>query len=98
MADSAAVPTSSHYRLCLYIAGATPRSLSAIAALQKLSADRLPGRCSLTIVDVRLQPQRAVADAIQVAPTLVREQPRPVLRLVGDCSDAQRVCSSLELS
>ena len=86
-----------HYRLCLYIAGATPRSLRAIAALQTLNVQRLPGRCTLTVVDIRHHPQQALAGAVVAAPTLVREQPLPEQRVVGDCSNLQRVCADLDL-
>ena len=85
------------YALRLYVAGRTPRSTRAIANLRRLCDERVPGRVEVEIVDVSEQPQRAEADRIIATPTLVREQPPPQRRVIGDLSDPERVLAGLGL-
>lgn len=77
------------WELRLYVAGATPASQRAIRNLGRLR-ERLPG-CRVEIVDLYQRPERARADAIVVAPTLIRLRPLPVARFVGDLDDTTPV-------
>jgi circadian clock protein KaiB len=85
------------YALRLYVTGLTPRSSRAIASLRALCEEHLAGRYDLEIIDLYQQPERARQAQVFAAPTLVKELPLPVRRLIGDLSDAQRVLAGLDL-
>ncbi len=85
------------YRLRLYVAGQSPRSLAALENLRRLCDTHLPGRCRIEVVDLLEHPDRARRDQIIAIPTLVRQSPPPLRRLVGDLSDFERVLAGLEL-
>jgi circadian clock protein KaiB len=84
------------FRFRLYVAGDAPNSAQAIANLGVLCRKHLPGRHRVEIVDVFLEPERALADGIFMTPTLVRLAPGPVRRIVGTLSHAQPVLQILE--
>jgi circadian clock protein KaiB len=83
--------------LRLYIAGQTPRSLTALANLRKVCDDYLAGRYELEVIDLLLQPKRARTDQILAVPTLVRSLPGPMGRIIGDLSDTDQVLLGLNL-
>ena len=83
--------------LRLYVAGSTAQSSRAIRNLKAICETNLPGRYALTVVDLYAHPERAREDQIVVAPTLVRQSPLPVRRVVGDMSNVDRVLSLLDL-
>jgi circadian clock protein KaiB len=85
------------YVLKLYVSGQTPCSQRAIANLRRICEQGLNGRCDLTIIDVLEHPELAEADKILATPTLVREQPGPARRIIGDLSDADKVWFGLDL-
>ena len=85
------------FTLKLYIAGQTPRSLSALANLRKLCEEYLPGRYELEVVDLILQPKKARTDQILAIPTLVRSLPTPIARIIGDLSDTEQVLLGLNI-
>ena len=74
----------------LYIAGSSPRSLRAVKRIKEICEKEIHGLYTLEIIDLYQQPERAFADQIVAAPTLVRRLPEPV-RLVGDLSDEEKV-------
>ena len=81
----------------LYVAGRTPRSLQAVANLDRLGKERLRGEYDLTVIDVADEPERAEAARILTTPTLVKEAPGQARRVTGDLSDAERVFVALGL-
>lgn len=85
------------YELRLYVAGNSPQSSRAIANLKTICEAHLKDRYALTVVDLYVEPERAKDDQIVVAPTLVRQFPLPVRRMIGDLSQTERVLSALEL-
>ena len=85
------------YNLCLYVAGQTPKSLAAIANLQLLCKTHLAGRHTVEIIDLIQQPHLAIIDEIVALPTLVRRQPQPLKRIVGDLSKTRRVLLGLDI-
>jgi circadian clock protein KaiB len=85
------------YVLRLYVTGMTPRSTEAIAAIKAVCEERLSGRYDLEVIDLYQQAQLAKDAEIIAAPTLVKESPGPIRRLVGDLSDKQRVLLGLDL-
>jgi circadian clock protein KaiB len=86
-----------NYRLRLYVAGQTPRSVGAFTNLRRICEEHLNGRYELEIIDLLLQPQLARGDQILAVPTLVRRLPEPVKKIIGDLSDTHRVLVGLDL-
>jgi len=85
------------FDLRLYVAGATPKSLAAIANLTSICEVHLAGRFSIEIIDLVQAPERASVDQIVALPTLVRRLPEPLRRVVGDLSKTDRVLVKLEI-
>ena len=83
--------------LKLYISGETARSARAIANLRRICQEELKGEYELSIIDVLERPQLAEAEKILATPTLVRELPPPLRRLIGDLSDKEKVLVGLDL-
>ena len=86
-----------NYRLRLYVAGQTPKSISAFTNLKKICDEHLKGRYELEIVDLLHKPQLARGDQILAIPTLVRRLPEPVKKIIGDLSNTERVLVGLDL-
>jgi circadian clock protein KaiB len=85
------------YNLRLYVAGQTPKSIAAIANLKKLCETHLPGRYSIDIVDLMQNPSLAQRDQIVAIPTLIRQLPEPIKRIIGDLSNTERVLLGLDI-
>ncbi len=86
-----------HYSLRLYVAGQTPRSLAAIRNLTVICETHLAGRYTIEIVDLRVNPQLAAGDQILALPTLVRHLPSPLIKIIGDLSNTERVLVGLDI-
>jgi circadian clock protein KaiB len=93
----AAQPTG-RYFLRLYVAGATERSRQAILRARRLCENQGMGHCQLEVIDVYQQPILARDGQIVATPTLIREFPRPVRRLIGDLSNSARMFIGLDLA
>ncbi len=87
----------SSFVLKLYITGQTPRSQRVIARVHQLTQERLNGLCEPIVIDVLEQPQLAEQDRVLATPTLIRQFPLPVRRIVGDLSDMNQVIEALGL-
>ncbi|MDB4946064.1 MAG: KaiB [Labilithrix sp.] len=85
------------YVLHLYVAGTTPRSIQAVAALRAICDRNLAGRFELAVFDVYQQPELARTAQIVAVPTLVRLSPEPVRRILGDLSNTAHVLAALDL-
>lgn len=85
------------YRLRLYVAGQTPKSVAAITNLKRLCEQYVPGRYEIEVVDLMKDPGRAKADQVVAIPTLVRRLPPPIKRVIGDLSKADRVLIGLDV-
>jgi circadian clock protein KaiB len=83
--------------LRLYVAGQTPKSLSALANLKKICREHLEGRYRLHVIDLLQTPQLAQGDQILAIPTLVRNLPQPMRKIIGDLSDTERVLVGLDV-
>lgn len=83
--------------LRLYIAGRGPNSVRALANLDALAQAYGHDRFEVEIVDVLLDPQRALRDHVLVTPTLVKMAPLPTIHIAGDLSDGYRVVYALGL-
>ena len=86
------------YNLRLYIAGQTPKSITAIANLKTLCETHLSGRYSIEIVDLIKNPSLAQRDQIIAVPTLIRDFPEPIRRIIGDLSNTERVLMGLDVN
>ena len=83
--------------LRLYLTGATRRSARALETVKALCEQHLKGRYELEVVDLYQQPERAAAAQIIAAPTLIKELPPPLRRLIGDLSDSDQVLIALNI-
>ncbi len=88
---------STKYVLRLYVAGTTPRSLTAIANIQKICDTYLNNRYTLQVIDLYKQPQLAMGEQIIAVPTLIKELPPPIRRIIGDLSDTDKVLVGLDI-
>ena len=83
--------------LRLYVAGQTPKSMTALANLKKLCDERLAGRYRVEVIDLAKNPQLARSDQILAIPTLVRRLPEPMRKIIGDLSNQDRVLVGLDV-
>lgn len=85
------------YLLKLYITGQTPRSEAAIANLRKICETELNGVYEMVVIDILERPQLAEDEKILATPTLIKELPPPLRRIIGDLSDTEKVLLGLAL-
>jgi circadian clock protein KaiB len=85
------------YVLRLYVTGMTPRSQQAIAAIKTICEKHLKGRYDLEVIDIYQNPILAKDQQIVAVPTLVKQLPLPLRRLIGNLSDEERVLVGLDL-
>jgi circadian clock protein KaiB len=85
------------FKFRLYVAGDTQNSEQAISNLTALCRIHLAGRYKVEVVDVFLEPKRALADGVVMTPTLVKVAPIPSRRIVGTLSQTQPVLQALGL-
>jgi circadian clock protein KaiB len=90
-------PQDKAYRLRLYVAGKTPKSILAFTNLKQICEDHLLGRYEIEIIDLLENPQLARGDQILAVPTLVRRLPEPIKKIIGDLSNTERVLVGLDL-
>jgi circadian clock protein KaiB len=90
-----ATPQRVKYVLRLYVAGTRSASVRAVANIKRICERYIPGRYRLDVVDLYQQPARAKEDDVVAAPTLVRTEPGPICKIVGDLSDERRVLAGL---
>ena len=95
--EKSVVTTNDKWVLRLYVAGQSPKALTAFANLKKICEDQLNGKYSIEVIDLLLNPQLGVEDQILALPTLVRKLPVPVRKIIGDLSDTERVLVGLNL-
>ena len=88
---------SDRFVLRLYIAGQTPKCVRAFTNLKQICEEHLASRYRIEIVDLLENPQLARGDQILAVPTLVRQLPEPVKKIIGDLSNAERVLVGLDL-
>lgn len=83
--------------LRLYVAGQSPKSLTAFDNLRRICNEHLAGQYRIEVIDLLQQPQLAVEHQILALPTLVRKLPTPIRKIIGDLSDTERVLVGLDL-
>ncbi|MDH5695057.1 MAG: circadian clock protein KaiB [Dehalococcoidia bacterium] len=89
--------TKDKFVLKLYITGQTSRSQQAIANMRRICEGELAGQYQLIVIDVLERPQLAEDERILATPTLIKELPSPLRRLIGDMSNTEKVLLGLDL-
>ena len=87
----------SKFLLKLFITGSSSRAAVAIANLQRICEQELHGQYELQIIDVLKDPQLAEDEKILATPTLIKQLPLPLRRVIGDLSDKEKVLLGLEV-
>jgi circadian clock protein KaiB len=85
------------WELRLYIAGQTPKSVTALNNLTRYCEEHLQGKYKIEVVDLLLKPQLAEGDQIFAVPTLVRKVPVPIRKIIGDLSNEEKVLVGLNI-
>ena len=85
------------WELRLYVAGQTPKSITALANLKKFCEQYLAGKYRIDVIDLIKNPKLARGDQILAIPTLVRSLPSPIKKIIGDLSNTERVLVGLQL-
>ncbi len=89
--------TEKTWNLRLYVAGQTPKSITAFANLKKICEEHLAGKYRIEVVDLLKNPQLAKGDQIVAIPTLVRKLPEPLKKIIGDLANTERVIVGLDI-
>jgi len=88
---------SNLWNLRLYVAGQTPRSLTAFKNLKDICEEYLKGKYHIEVIDLMENPTLARGDQILAIPTLVRKLPQPIRKIIGDLSNTERVLVGLDI-
>jgi circadian clock protein KaiB len=95
--DKHSQDSTNEYVLRLFITGATPNSVRALTNIKHICEEHLKGKYSLEIIDVYQQKYLAEREQLIALPLLIRKQPKPEKRMIGDLSDTQKVLKGLGL-
>ncbi len=90
-------PVLNIVELTLYVAGQTAKSLTAFANLKKVCEGHLAGRYRIKVIDLLEHPHLARENQIVAIPTLVRNLPQPIRKIIGDLSNTEKVLLGLEI-
>jgi len=96
-APQAASEDKNHWNLRLYVAGQTPRSVTAFRNLKEICEEYLKGQYHIEVIDLMENPTLARGDQILAVPTLVRKLPQPIRKIIGDLSNTERVLVGLDI-
>jgi circadian clock protein KaiB len=91
------VQKSERWELRLYIAGKTPKSITALRNLESYCETHLKGKYKIEVIDLLKTPQLAEGDQIFAIPTLVRKMPEPMRKIIGDLSNEAKVLVGLDI-
>ncbi|HEY2408617.1 MAG TPA: circadian clock KaiB family protein [Polyangiaceae bacterium] len=97
-ADPNDVSSDQSWNLRLYVAGDSPKSRAAIANLRALCEQYLKVKYKIEVVDLLKDPKLAKTHQIIAIPTLIRELPEPIRRVIGDLSDSNKALVTLDLT
>jgi circadian clock protein KaiB len=92
-----AVLKRAKYILRLYVSGSSVRSMRAVYNLKKICEEHFPDDYDLEVIDIYKNPTAAREEQIIAAPTLVKQLPIPLRKLVGDLSNTQKVLVGLDI-
>lgn len=85
------------YELRLYVAGNTPKSVTALQNLKRYCEEHLADQYKIEVIDLLVHPQLAEGDQILAIPTLVRKVPVPIRKIIGDLSNEEKVLVGLNI-
>jgi circadian clock protein KaiB len=85
------------WELRLYVAGNTPKSITALTNLKRYCEQHLKGQYVIEVIDLLVNPQLAEGDQILAIPTLVRKVPVPIRKIIGDLSNEEKVLVGLNI-
>lgn len=88
---------TAQWEMRLYVAGQTPKCITAMSNLRKICEEHLAGLYSIEVIDLLVHPRLAKGDQILAVPTLVRRLPEPVRKIIGDLSNTEAVLVGLDL-
>ena len=91
------VTDENKWMLRLYVAGQTPKSITAYANVKKICEEHLQGSYQIEVIDLLVNPTLAKDDQILALPTLVRKLPEPIKKIIGDLSNTERVLVGLDV-
>ena len=90
-------PVSGHYVLSLFVTGSTPKSLRAIRNIRAFCEERLHGCYELKVIDIYQHPEKVKPEQIVVTPTLIKNLPLPLRKLIGDLSNRDHLLLGLDM-
>ncbi len=85
------------YVLRLFVAGMGTKSMQAIDNIKRICEEYLPGKYQLEVIDIYQHPIFAKEGQIVAAPTLIKELPPPLRKLIGSMADTERVLVGIDL-
>ena len=97
MIAEASLETAPHYTMTLFVTGASRLSLQAVSRVRDFCEEELNGHYDLEVVDLYQAPERAKEAQVIAAPTLLRDTPLPVRRVIGDMSDRGRLRAAIKV-
>lgn len=83
--------------LRLFVTGNTPRSQQAIRNIDEICKEHLADQYELEVIDVSQHPEKAREYQILALPTLLKELPPPLRKVVGDLSEKEKVLEGLDI-
>ena len=89
--------TKKVWKLRLYVAGQTPKSIRAFANLQVMCEKHLKGLYQIEVIDLLEHPEMARGNQIVAIPTLEIKLPQQVQKIIGDLSNTDRVLVGMAL-
>lgn len=95
--NASPVDAAAEWELRLYVAGQSARSVTAFANLKKLCEAHLAGKYRIEVIDLLENPQLSRDDQIVAIPTLVRNLPTPIRKIIGDLSNTEKTLVGLQL-
>jgi len=75
----------------------TPKSTRAVTNVRTLCEQYLRGAYELKVIDIYQQPKLAAGEQIIATPTLIKQLPLPLRKLIGDISDTERFLVGIDL-
>lgn len=97
LANMSGPPSSDKWLLRLYIAGRTPKCVTALENLERFCEEHMQGQYEIEVIDLLEHPRLAKDDQIVAIPTLVRKLPEPLRKIIGNLSDTERMFVGLDL-
>jgi circadian clock protein KaiB len=88
---------SKKYLLKLFVTGQTPRSELVIEQLHRICEEEFPDEYELIVIDILKRPQLAEEEKILATPTVIKELPPPIRRIIGDLAEKEKVLLGLDL-